>query len=199
MPAASTDHSASQHVFLNAGLPPSDLIFIYQHKHRSTRICAHTHPHTCMRASKLWMSKPWMWISKGTGRTPARMLPSNAAPSASFKDHSCTRTRTHTSTHVEHARQLMHKQAGTPARPRLRKWSPCPHTPRPAMHLAYPVPSACPPGVKLKVACCEVPSQSPTSFASAMECARPTTRMAASVCTSAGKWTHRFASACPRR
>lgn len=129
----------------------------------------------------------------------AHMLPSNAAPSASFKDHSCTRTRTHTSTHVEHARQLMHKQAGTPARPRLRKWSPCPHTPRPAMHLAYPVPSACPPGVKLKVACCEVPSQSPTSFASAMECARPTTRMAASVCTSAGKWTHRFASACPRR
>ena len=25
----------------------------------------------CMRASRLVMSKPWMWISRGTGLTPA--------------------------------------------------------------------------------------------------------------------------------
>ena len=29
------------------------------------------HRPTCMRASRLTMSKPWMWISSGTGRTPA--------------------------------------------------------------------------------------------------------------------------------
>jgi hypothetical protein len=29
---------------------------------------------TCMRASKLVMSRPWMWISSGTGRTPGAKL-----------------------------------------------------------------------------------------------------------------------------
>ncbi len=51
----------------------------------------------CRRLSKLTMSKPWMWISSGTGRTPGGKLNRLWLPAPIHSPRSCTPTIRHAS------------------------------------------------------------------------------------------------------